>query len=207
VQDIKHDQIVVSLQQSLLLGINQEGQTSAGSSHVYNHTLANTGNTEVTNIALSLTDSRASEGWNSSVFEDTDGDGVLGPSDQLINLIDLGVGETKVLFVKVYAPGTASDGVSNKTELSASWESETLVVTDITQVSSAEITVVKEQALDNGCDGVLDSVYSNSVFSVEPGNNCISYRLTAINAGTHILHRKCDLQPDKLLCCRACGRQ
>ena len=74
--------------------------------------------------------------------------------------------------------------MSNFTELSAAWGSEVLVVTDVTQVSSAEITVVKEQALDNGCDGILDSAYSRSVFTVEPGNNCIRYRLTAINAGT-----------------------
>ena len=89
-----------------------------------------------------------------------------------------------MFFVKVFAPGTAADGVSNLTELSAVWGSEVLTVTDITQVSSAEITVVKEQALDNGCDGILDSAYSRSVFTVEPGNNCIRYRLTAINAGT-----------------------
>ena len=44
--------------------------------------------------------------------------------------------------------------------------------------------MIKEQALDSGCDGVLDSAYSSSVFSVEPGDNCISYRLTAINAGS-----------------------
>ena len=133
---------------------------------------------------MSLTDSRASEGWSSIVYEDADGDGFLSSSDPIVSVTDLQVGETKVLFVKVFAPGTAADGVSNLTELSAAWGSEVLSVTDITRVSSAEITVVKEQALDNGCDGVLDSAYSSSVFSVEPGNNCISYRLTAINAGS-----------------------
>jgi len=184
IEDIKHDEVVVAVQQSLLLGIDQEGQTQAGGSRVYNHTLANTGNTAVINVSLSLTDSLASEGWSSIIYEDTDGDGSLGPSDPIVSVTDLQVGETKVLFVKVFAPGTAADGVSNLTELSAAWGSEVLTVTDITQVSSAEITVVKEQALDNGCDGVLDSAYSSSVFSVEPGNNCIRYRLTAINAGT-----------------------
>ena len=184
IEDIKHDQVVVNLQQSLLLGINQEGQTQAGSSHVYNHTLANTGNSEVSNISLAVTDSLAAEGWSSAVYEDTNSDGSLDSSDQLVSLIDLQAGETKTLFVKVYAPGTAAGGVLNKTELSATWGSDVLIVTDVTQVGSAEITVVKEQALDIGCDGVLDSSYSSSVFSVEPGNNCISYRLTAINAGS-----------------------
>ena len=184
IEDIKHDEVVVTLQQSLLLGIDQEGQTQAGSSYVYNHTLANTGNAEVTNISLSTTDSRASEGWSSTIYEDSDGDGTLSTSDQVISVTDLQVGETKTLFVKVYAPGTAADGVINLTEFSAAWGSDVLIVTDVTQVSSAEISVIKEQALDNGCDGVLDSAYSSSVFSVEPGDNCISYRLTAINAGS-----------------------
>jgi len=182
-EDTKHDEIVVAMQQSLLLGINQEGQTQAGGSHVYNHTLANTGNADVSNISLSLTDSLGSDGWTSIVYEDTDGNGSLGSADQIISVTDLQAGETKTLFVKVFVPGTAADGVSNLTELTAAWGAEVLVVADVTRVSSAEITVVKEQALDNGCDGVLDSAYSSSVFSVEPGNNCISYRLTAINAG------------------------
>ena len=184
IEDIKHDEVVVTVQQSLLLGIDQEGQTRAGGSHVYHHTLANTGNTAVTNVSLSVTDSLAPEGWSSIIYEDIDGDGLQGPSDPVVSVTDLQVGETKVLFVKVFAPGTAADGVSNLTVLTAAGGSEVLTVTDITQVGSAEITVTKEQALDNGCDGVLDSAFSSSVFSVEPGNNCIRYRLTAINAGT-----------------------
>jgi len=184
IADIKHDEVVIALQQSLLLGINQEGQVPAGGSRVYNHTLANTGNTDVSNISLAVTDSLAADGWSSAIYEDSNEDGALDSTDQLIDFTDLLVGETKVLFVKVFAPGTAADGVTNLTELSATTGSEVLVVTDVTQVSAAEITVIKEQALDNGCDGVLDSAYSSSVFSVEPGNNCISYRLTAINAGS-----------------------
>jgi len=184
IEDIKHDEIVIALQQSLLLGINQEGQTQAGGSHVYNHTLANTGNAAVNNIALSVTDSLVADGWNSILYEDTDGDGTLGAADQIISVTDLQAGETKTLFVKVFAPGTAADGVLNLTEVNVVWGAEVLSVTDVTHVSSGEISVYKEQALDNGCDGVLDSAYSSSMFSVEPGNNCISYRLTATNAGS-----------------------
>ena len=42
---------------------------------------------------------------------------------------------------------------------------------------------IKEQAPDFGCDGALDGSYGVGGFAVEPGNNCVSYRLTATNAG------------------------
>lgn len=180
--DIKHDAIVVNGQQSLLLDIDQQGQTQAGSSHTYNHTISNSGNTDVTDISVAVTDSLASQGWSSLVYEDTDGDGTHSAADVPVDLLSLAAGESKALFVKVFAPATASQ--PNSTVLTASWSSGARSVTDITNISTGEITVVKEQALDNGCDGVLDSAYSLGVFSVEPGNNCVSYRLTAANRGS-----------------------
>lgn len=182
VSDIKHDEIVVGERLSVVLGINQNGQTQAGGTHVYTHLLENSGTVEVNNIALSVTDSRAAEGWNSLIYEDTDGDGFFSAADQLVTTTNLTVGELKTLFVKVYVPATASDGESNFSELVAAWGSSTLVVTDITTTSIGEISVTKEQALDIGCDGILDSAHTNQVFAVEPGNNCVSYRLTAYNA-------------------------
>ena len=185
VEDIKHDQVSVTGEESLILGINQEGQASAGGSHVYSHLLSNAGDTDVSNITLSVSDSLSVEGWNSIVFEDTDGDGMLGVSDQTIEFLPLlAAGETKMLFVKVFVPGTAPDGLSNSTVLTSSWSSGSLSVTDITNVSAGEISVTKEQALDAGCDGVLDSVFSSNGFAVEPGNNCVKYRLIATNAGS-----------------------
>ncbi len=184
VADIKHDQVIIAGQESVFLGINQEAQTQAGGTHVYSHSLVNSGTTDVNNIALSVADSLASEGWSSLIYEDTDGDGALSAADITIGVTQLQAGESKTLFVKVFAPGTAADSESNFSLLSASWGTESLSVTDITNISSGEISVTKEQALDNGCDGALDSAYTKSAFSVEPGNNCVRYRLTAINSGS-----------------------
>ncbi len=184
VTDIKHDQVIVTGQESVLLGINQEAQTQAGGSHVYSHSLVNSGNTDVNNIALTVTDSLASEGWSSLIYEDIDGDGVLSAADVTVSVTQLFAGESKTLFVKVFAPGTAVDSQFNFSQLSATWGAESLSVTDITNISSGELSVTKEQALDNGCDGILDSGYTMSAFSVEPGNNCVRYRLTAINSGS-----------------------
>lgn len=183
VEDVKHDAVEIISLQSLLLGIDQEGQASPGGSRVYNHTLANSGNTDINNIALTTTDSLAVAGWISSLYEDTDGSGDLSPADQLINTISLSAGESKSIFVRVYVPGSAGDGSSNLTELVVDAGAEILSVTDTTNVSAAEITVLKEQALDISCDGLLDSNYTSGTFSVEPGNNCVRYRLTAFNGG------------------------
>lgn len=182
VSDIKHDEIVVDELLSVILGINQNGQTQAGGTHVYTHLLENSGTVDVNNISLSVTDSRAAEGWNSLIYEDTDSDGYFSASDQLVNITNLIAGEKKTLFVKVFVPGSAGDGQSNFSEVVAAWAGGSLTVTDITTASVGEISMTKEQAQDNGCDGSLESAFTNQPFSVEPGNNCVRYRLTAVNA-------------------------
>jgi len=186
--DIKHDQVTVTESESLLLGINQEGQLQAGSSRVYHHTLMNSGDTDISNIALATTDTLAVSGWSSIIYLDTDGDGQQSATDQIVSSVDLLSGESSTIFVKVFAPGTAPEAAFNSTELTASYSSVVLTVTDVSNISTGEITVLKEQALDNGCDGVLDSAYSSSPFEVAPGNNCVSYRLTASNQGSVMVH-------------------
>ena len=184
VSDIKHDQFTVQPEPSLLLGINQEGQVSPGGSHVYTHSLLNSGNTDVSNISLSVSDSRAAQGWTSLIYEDTDGNGSISSGDQIIDTVDLTPGQSMTLFVKVFAPANAPVTGFNSTVLRATSDAITHTVTDITKVSTGEISVMKEQAVDNGCDGVLDTPYGNSILAVEPGNNCVRYRLTAINGGS-----------------------
>lgn len=184
VSDITHDQFSVEALPSLLLTINQEGQVSPGGTTVYQHSLLNSGNTDINNISLSLTDDRAADGWSSLIYEDTDGDGSLSADDQIINTVNLPAGESIALFVRVFAPASAVALQFNSTVITVTDGVITQTVTDITNVTTGEISVQKEQALDNGCDGVLDTPYSFSVFAVEPGNNCISYRLTASNGGS-----------------------
>ena len=74
----------------------------------------------------------------------------------------------------------------NNTSLTVSWNSaaDSVAVTDVTRITESELSIVKEQAPDLGCDGTLDGGYGVGSFSVEPGNNCVSYRLTARNDGS-----------------------
>lgn len=184
--DSKHDAIEVVALQQVLLEMNQAGQLDPGGTYTYSHLITNTGNTEITSIALATNDNQSAAGWASTIYEDTDADGELGAADVAITgLAALAVGEAKQLFVKVYAPSSAELLSVNTTGVVASWNSgaDQAVVSDVTTVTSSEINIVKEQAPDFGCNGVLDAPYSVAGFAVEPGNNCVSYRLTAVNAG------------------------
>ncbi|OED42424.1 hypothetical protein AB833_07245 [Chromatiales bacterium (ex Bugula neritina AB1)] len=184
--DIKHDAIEVASIEQLLLELNQAGQLDPGGSYVYDHLLTNTGNTVINSVTLSLSDSEEAQGWTSALFEDTDADGKLGPADLVItDLATIAIGEVRQLFLKVFAPAGAELQSTNTTELQVSWNSGSSLemVSNVTTVTSSEINIVKEQAPDLGCNGTLNSPYSVSDFSIEPGNNCVSYRLTATNAG------------------------
>jgi len=188
VSDTLHDELIVQAPESVLLLMSQEGQAQIGGSKVYSHTLDNRGSTDIQNMAISASNSLAAEGWSSVIFEDIDGDGKLSAVDQELSSTSLLAGEQKKILINVFVPVTAIVGDTNNTQLVASWGSEKVTLTDVTSVSNAEISVLKEQALDNGCDGILDSAYGSSVFSVTPGNNCVSYRLTASNLGSTSIH-------------------
>ncbi|MEM7258107.1 MAG: hypothetical protein AAF404_12060 [Pseudomonadota bacterium] len=182
--DIKHDRIRVTAVQQLLLELDQQGQTSAGGSYVYNHTLRNSGNVTISGIDLGTADNIS--GWSSIVYDDTNSNGSLDSSDLVITSIsELTPDEARSIFVKVFAPGGAATMTSNQTTLTVSWNGgvNTAANIDTTTVADIEISIIKEQAPDYGCTGALDGAYGVGGFSVEPGNNCVSYRLTATNAG------------------------
>lgn len=182
--DIKHDRVTVSAVQQVLLELDQNGQTSAGGSYVYTHTVRNSGNVLINSIDLAATDNAA--GWSSIIYADSNSDGALDASDTAINSIgSLAPSEGRSIFVKVFAPGSAATMTTNQTTLTASWDggSSSAQNTDTTTVADIEISIVKEQAPDYGCTGSVDGAYGVGGFSVEPGNNCVSYRLTATNAG------------------------
>lgn len=184
--DIKHDAISVTEVEEILLEPGQSGQTDPGGSYTYSHLLSNNGNTTATSIALTLTDTMQSQGWASIVYEDTDGDDVLGGADlQIDSIVSLPPGQLVRLFVKVFAPADGALQTVNTTTLAVAWNSgaDVIDVADVTTISESEISIVKEQAPDFGCNGTLEASYGVSGFAVEPGNNCVSYRLTATNAG------------------------
>lgn len=189
--DIIHDVISVSMVELVLLEMDQSGQTEAGGSYLYSHTLTNTGNTAIDNIQLGVTDALGNEGWSSIIYEDSNGDNIPGSNDQVVSSIaNLAVGEARRLFVKVFSPSGAPVLTVNQTILTASWNggADSVAVTDMTTIAAMEIIIVKEQAPDFGCDGNIDGAYGVGSFAVEPGLNCVSYRLTATNAGQAVAY-------------------
>ncbi|MGQ7845578.1 hypothetical protein ACUNV4_13930 [Granulosicoccus sp. 3-233] len=184
--DVLHDAVSVKDAAALMLEPNGNGQLEPGGAIVYTHQLKNVGNATINAIELSSVDTLAAEGWSSSIHEDSNDNGEFDAADTLIDSIAaLSANTTRVFFVKVTAPGTASPGSRNTTRLQASWNSgaDSIAVNDVTLVDAGDIGIVKEQAPDLGCDGVLEGPHTRQPFAVEPGNNCVQYRLTATNAG------------------------
>jgi hypothetical protein len=100
------------------------GQVEPGSSVVYTHQLANTGNVPLSDVLLSGTPDAASDnGWSVVLYEDTNGDGVWDPTDTVISegvalqtagadgILD--VGESLAVFAKVFAPASVAYGITN----------------------------------------------------------------------------------------------
>jgi len=186
--DIKHDAVRVEQDSSLQLVPQLSSQITPGGSVSYRHVLQNAGNALVPNIVLSSANQMAN--WSSDVYIDSDGDGVLSANDQLVaGPISLSPGDSVVLFQQVTAPGNAPELLQNVSTLTATWASNTrfVNVADTTTVTLSSVTIQKQQAIDTGCDGVPDpgtDFSSTNLDEIEPGNNCILYRLIASNVGS-----------------------
>ncbi len=189
--DVKHDVITVTTVEQVLLELDQSGQTDPGGSYAYSHTITNNGNVGIADLQLSTVDSLGPDGWTSVIYEDTDADDALSGTDQVAtSIVSLAVGESRRLFVKVFSPSGAPVLSANQTELTVLWNggAGSASVIDVTTIALMEINIVKEQAPDFGCDGTIDGSYGVTGFAVEPGNNCVSYRLTATNAGQAVAY-------------------
>ena len=184
--DILHASVSISDAQTLLLEPAGAAQIETGSSFVYSHRIENTSNTAIGPIQFTTSDSLASEGWASILYADSDGDGVFTAADaELGNITNLPGNQSDVFFVRVFAPSTAPAGAFNVTTITAVWNggSNSTQIDNVTTITTSDIAISKEQAPDLGCDGILDGPYSQQPFQLEPGNNCVRYRLTATNAG------------------------
>ena len=192
------DAVIVNTVRSLTLTPNNVGQVIPGGSVVYTHTITNTGNvTEnggASTIALSMLNTQA--GFTSVVYLDANSSNTIDAGDTIINTAsDLGAltaGLSKQLLVKITASSGVGVGVLNTTTLTATTASSInglaapgpVSATDGTTVISGSMVLIKEQALDAGCDGTADTAYSTVTISTGaiPGA-CIRYRLTATNNG------------------------
>lgn len=187
--DITHDEVVVSLVSTLVLSPDQYSQTEPGATQTYAHLISNTGNSSITAIDLQLANSLGGDGWSAIGYHDANDNGKLDASDPAIDQIALlASGDSTRILVKVFSPANAPYGAINVTTLSAIWSGGTVSVTGQTTVNQGDMIIVKEQAMDKGCDNLLDSVYTVDSFSLEPGSNCVSYRLTATNSGSSPLY-------------------
>ncbi|MFK7995079.1 MAG: hypothetical protein AB8B87_13125 [Granulosicoccus sp.] len=184
--DIKHDAVSIGVNTDLNLEPSLSAQLEPGGSVLYSHTLTNIGNTVVSDIDLQL--SHSLPGWTGTLFADSNANGVLDDSDPIFTgTVSLAAGEFLDLFVKVFAPANALVPDQNVSTVQASWNSgaSTLQITDTTTVTETHVSIVKEQAIDMGCDGTPDpsTTFTRARFAVPPGNNCVIYRLIATNTG------------------------
>jgi uncharacterized repeat protein (TIGR01451 family) len=184
--DIIHDRVTVATVHSITIAPNNNGQVTSGGTVNYTHQLCNAGNVSET-VTLTSTNSDAATGWSNLLFEDTNGNGSLDVGDaQVSGPIVVAPGACLTIFVKVTAPSGATVGSSNTTTVNGTAVSGAAAsATDSTSVISSDLQMLKEQALDANCDGVIDSgSYGTAPISTNavPGA-CILYRIRVTNNG------------------------
>lgn len=193
------DAVTVDTVRNVTLSTNNSGQAAPGGSVVYTQTLTNSGNvTEAITFANPfLTDSQIAAGWTSILYLDNGATPLaLDATDTAVTTattFNLAPGASSTLFVKVFAPSTASAGQIDSTVATASYTNTTGVIggalttsaTDTTTVVSGVVSLLKEQALDANCDGTAETPFAQTAITSAtaiPGA-CIQYRITATNAG------------------------
>jgi uncharacterized repeat protein (TIGR01451 family) len=193
VTDSKVDRVTVNAVHIVTLTPNNTQQTFPGGSVTYSHTITNTGNVieSISYAAGCLTDSRSAQGWTSASYIDSNGNGILEVgTDTLIvcgtTTDPLNVGQTKTIFVRVFAPGSAVGAdPANVTTITATYNSgaSTTFATDSTTVTDG-LTLAKEQvAVACGAAGP-HAGYTAAAIPAGPAtapNQCIAYRIIATN--------------------------
>lgn len=210
--DSMKDSVIVDENRSLIFTPNNVGQVAPGGTIIYNHTLTNTGNvTEgIAGSALQFAINNTLTGTNTSVYVDLNNNGIgdageLVTGANLTTLLDgtftgatgnaaiagLQPGEVVSILVKVEAPAGATDGQQNVSTITISPSGTingeaapaALTVTDVTKINNGQVRLVKEQALDAGCDGTEDGSFTTGTINAKPGQ-CVIYRITATNDGS-----------------------
>jgi len=195
VTDTKTDAVTVTAAVTLsaTLTPNNSGQVAPGGTVVYPHTLTNTGTQSCGAYTLTATvpAADAALGWTTAIYIDVNGDGQIDANDTLVTgpIASLPVGgPPQKLLVRVFAPGGASAGATDTTTVTATFAAGASScgapsAIDISTVITGQIRVLKTQAADANCDGVIEGAYAATPLSMKPGQ-CIVYRVVATNEGT-----------------------
>lgn len=184
-------QVAVQTVHALSLSPNGIQQTYPAAAVTYNHTLSNIGNVaeNVSFAAGFLSDAQAGAGWTSTAYLDTNGNGTLDLGTDTVlstgsTITGLAVGASRTIFVRVFAPASAtSANPANVTTLTATYNTTaTVSATDTTSITEG-LLLMKEQ-VSAVCNTAPTTGYSINPITASaataPGQ-CIGYRITATN--------------------------
>ncbi|WP_106743903.1 beta strand repeat-containing protein [Yoonia maritima] len=185
------NQVTVNEVIDVAIVADQTVQAAPGGVVDIRHTITNEGNVTITEGAITqsgLVD------FSGAIYWDQNADGVLDPSDPVIDNFDdiggLAAGVSASLIYRVQAgsvPGVSEVGtLTLATSLNAGAETDgdtaDNTVEDRIVVVSGDVTLVKTQAIDPSCTGAAGT-FSKDRQDVNPGQ-CIRYRIEASNTGS-----------------------
>lgn len=200
--DSMKDQVTVNAVRNLTLVTGQESSVAPGGTVTYEHTLTNVGNVAegatAATLYLDIAQDDTTTGFTTTVYVDSNGNGVLDSTDAVLTLAknDLGTvlagltqGESVKLWVKVQAPSTATNGLVDVSTIKVYADGQILTVNpalavsnqDRTTVTSGQVRLEKMQALDVACNGTVGT-FVTSALHAKPGQ-CIVYQIKAYNDG------------------------
>ncbi len=182
--DIIHDAVTVNPVNGISIEPNNTGQVFQGSAITYQHTITNTGNNPLNNVAVTSTNS--APGFTSVIYVDTNNNGILDPAEAatpLTTIPTLAAGASLPIFVRVFAPAGASQGTVNVTTVTGTDGTSTDTATDTTTVVSGDLKVDKFQSVDPDGAGPLPAgAFTQTNQSTQPGG-IVRYRIVVTNTG------------------------
>lgn len=182
--DIIHDSVTVNPVNGISIEPNNTGQVFQGSAITYQHTITNTGNSPLNNVAVSSTNS--APGFTSVIYVDTNNNGVLDPAEAatpLTTIPTLAAGATLPIFVRVFSPAGSSQGTVNVTTITGTSGVSTDTATDTTTVVSGDLKVDKFQSVDPDGAGPLPAgAFTQTNQTTRPGG-IVRYRIVVTNTG------------------------
>lgn len=202
--DTMKDQVVVNAVRNLTLVTGQESSVAPGGTVTYEHTLTNLGNVTEGSAAgtlyLDITQDDATAGFTTTVYVDTNSNGVLDSADVVLTaaekndlgaaLAGLAQNESVKLWVKVQAPSTATNGLVDVSTIKVYADGKISTIDpaaavsnkDRTTVTAGQVRLEKTQALDANCDGTSVGTFGTATLAAKPGE-CVVYQIKAINDG------------------------